>query len=620
MQNTRVRNLFSTILGAGVVAGGLVLSSCEDEFTEQDAIKAQQETLAALDEQDFKQELKKDSLARIGPIVNYTVTVVAGNTANANGRTAAEAFASGAMVKVTQGGTSMEATTDDAGVANFADLRIGDATVTVTLENHTTATYTTSLGSPNFDLQQDNVETTIPIFPTTLEAGASEVSGIAWAEMNTLNDMPELAVGAKVRATISVSNALNSYGIFVGNTGKGDVKSATYSDFVQTATVGDDGRYSLIIPNGNADNGTGIPHNIEFLPFTGMQTYVKAQGDTLAVVEEEVVFGSGSSTNHILTSLPSVYAVIEDPASNAEGFTVMAKANRVALSNSTVRVLDRGTGYEVGDKFTFAADADGQTASATVATIEDPDGDGTGPILTLSGITDDEDGDLTDATYDAAPVISQDAANDGTGATLFTEFRTTYDLVVENGGSGYVSVPSVNLTYQYFNNGNLVSEVDNNYFISAEVVNGQIRADGGTVLRTTGLSATTPVVDVKNPIIVKPEIDYVDVSPNGEVTDVYFNSMGSGYAKQPTIMFKSVGEGMGSGASGVVNINSSNGRISFVDISNGGAGYARNANQIGSYASPMSVTASQTTSSQRVEPGVAKVNHNYTYGIGARKQ
>ena len=70
MQNTRVRNLFSTILGAGVVAGGLVLSSCEDEFTEQDAIRAQQETLAALEDQDAKNaaaaQAMTDSLDRVG--------------------------------------------------------------------------------------------------------------------------------------------------------------------------------------------------------------------------------------------------------------------------------------------------------------------------------------------------------------------------------------------------------------------------------------------------------------------------------------------------------------------------------------------------------------------------
>ncbi len=618
MQNTRVRNLFSTILGVGVVAGGLVLSSCEDEFTEQDAIKAQQETLAALDQQDFKQELEKDSLARIGPVVNYTVTVVSGKTANFNGRTAAEAFASGAMVKVTQGGTTVEGTTDEAGIANFGDLRIGDATVTIMLEGHTTATYTTSLGSPSFELKEDNVETTIPIFPTTLEAGASEVSGTAWAEMNTLNDMPELAVGAKVRATISVSNALDSYGINVGNTGKGDIKSATYSDFVQTATVGDDGRYTLIIPNGNADNGAGIPHTIEFLPFTGMQTYVKAQGDTLAVVEEEVVFSNGSSTNHISTGLPSVYAVIEDPASKAEGFTVMAKANRTVLSSSEVKVLDRGTGYEVGDKFVFAADADGQTASLTVATIEDPDGDSKGPILTLSGIANDEDGDFTSAEYDAAPAVSQDAGNDGTGATLFVEFVTSYDLVVENGGSGYVDVPSVNLTYKYYDtDGNIVSTVNSNYTINAEVVNGQIRAEGGTTLETTGNYAAKPVIDVKNPIIVKPEVRSVNVSSNGEVQSVSFDNSGSGYAKQPSIMFKSVGEGMGSGASGIVIL--SGGTINSVSISNGGSGYMRFANQTGSYANPMSLTASQSNY-QRVEPGVAKVNHNYSYGIGDRRQ
>ena len=94
MQNTRVKKLFSTILGVGAVAGTLVLSSCEDEFTEQDAIKAQQESLAALKDQDAKNEMEAramaDSLERIGADVDYTVTVVAADQANTgNARTSA---------------------------------------------------------------------------------------------------------------------------------------------------------------------------------------------------------------------------------------------------------------------------------------------------------------------------------------------------------------------------------------------------------------------------------------------------------------------------------------------------------------------------------------------------
>ncbi|MGD1890366.1 MAG: hypothetical protein ACFB15_07195 [Cyclobacteriaceae bacterium] len=42
------KNWFTTLLGAGVVVSGLALTSCEDEFTEADAIAAQDSTLTAL--------------------------------------------------------------------------------------------------------------------------------------------------------------------------------------------------------------------------------------------------------------------------------------------------------------------------------------------------------------------------------------------------------------------------------------------------------------------------------------------------------------------------------------------------------------------------------------------
>ena len=203
MQNTRVRKLFSTILGVGAMAGSLVLSSCEDEFTEQDAIKAQQESLAALESQE-------DSLNRIGARINYTVTVAAaGQGSTTNGRTAAVDSLGGATVTLVQGGTTYTETANEGGVATFAGLLRGEVAVTVKVKDHTMVTYTTVLGSD--DVQENNVSTLIPVFPMTLEAGATKVSGKAWAELDATNDTPEFAEGAVVRAKINLETALSSY-------------------------------------------------------------------------------------------------------------------------------------------------------------------------------------------------------------------------------------------------------------------------------------------------------------------------------------------------------------------------------------------------------------------------
>lgn len=556
-------------------------------------------------------EAQEDSLNRVGADVSYTVTVIAGGGANTNARTTGEAFAEGATVTVTQGGVSTPATTSKGGVATFANLRNGEAVVTVEAEGFTTVTYTTSLGDNySSNLKEDNVETTIPIFPTTIAGGASEVSGIAWAETNTLNDTPEFAEGAIVRATIGVEAALNSYGIYFDDD-KGEIKSASYSGFVQVDTVDAEGRYSLVIPNGNADGGNGIPHTVEFLPFVAEQTYIKAQGDSLAVVTEEVVFGDGGTGSHIDADISGVYAVIDAPVNNAQGFELTAEAGRTFLdSDGTININTRGKGYKMGDRFNFAADADGVASYIEVKTV-----DGDGAIATWSF---EDNG----ATYSSKPELSQDAAASGSDASFTLNFVTMYDIKVANEGSGYYTVPKIAVSTDDYSNGKLFKEtrfIENAVGGQTYIVDGKIKSRSASNYVHTVISASMPTFTVMAPVTEKAEIQSVDIATDGTIIGISLKpgKSGKGYTSQPTVTIKTVGEGMGSGATAIANVDIIGG-IQSISIVNPGSGYMDDVNDA-SYS--VNQTASQTgKDTETLKPGAVKVNHNHYYGGGSEKE
>ena len=197
-----------------------------------------------------------------------------------------------------QGGKTYTETAGKGGVATFVGLSQGQATVTVEATDHTPVTYTTTLGSKSDE--ENNVGTLIPVFPLTVEAGATMVSGKAWAELDATNDAPEAAKGAMVRATVFASEAIKPYkttNIY------GKIETVTYDGLVQEATVGDDGTYSLIIPNANGDTGEGIKSTVKFMPFVAKQKYVAMEDGKVMSMEKDVLFGDGSST-HIKAGLP----------------------------------------------------------------------------------------------------------------------------------------------------------------------------------------------------------------------------------------------------------------------------------------------------------------------------
>ncbi len=601
------KNWFTPLLAAGVFAGGLALTSCEDDFTEADAIAAQDSTLIALKRLENQQEkdlaLQEDSLERIGAKVSYNVTVLDAGSDNSNARTEGEASAEGVTVTLVQGGQTHTGTTNAGGVATFADLRIGEASVTLEKADHTTVTYTTNLGDPNSDLAEDIAGTTVPIFPTTVATGASEISGKVWAELNLTNDMPEPAEGAIVRANISVGDALGAYGISTGST-KGQIKSISYSNFIIEATVDAEGNYTMVVPNGNADNGDGLfdygAVDFDFLPFEADQTLVVEQGDSLAVVTRRTLFDPNQSASSV-DLVPSVSVEIAAPVNTASGFELGTKANRSLLSTySAIDLVSGGSGYAPDDEIIFAEDADGNQAGVVVGTV-----DGSGKILSLKDLNafsfglqafnDDITVTGTSAIYDAEPAVASTSGS-GTGASFDLRFQTTYKVFITNRGSGYFNVPTVTGTAMDYSGSSLISVVDNDlnnssygtdlsdrWFDDATIIDGSIvptGSDADTIF-TTGALASAPTVEVMAPEVRTAVVDFNDLKNNritnsGEITNIFLSDAGEGYTAAPAVTIKGLGS-MGTGATAIATI-SSNGTISDIVVTNGGSGFVRNIN------------------------------------------
>jgi len=666
-----MKRFFFNVLSLGLIAG-LVLTSCEDEFTEEQALEQQRQILEALNnadnandlsmaelnaqnaidiaelnaEQQMAFQMYQDSLERLGPVINYSVTVLAAGAVNTNARTSGEAFAPGATVTVVQGGVSRTETAADNGVATFGDLRVGQAIVTVSAPDHTTVTYTANLNQPfgTIDLTEDNVETTIPLFPTTVAAGGTEISGTVWAKLDATTDAAQAVEGAVVRARLSVDDVLDDYGINVGSTNKGDVISASYTSFTITDTTDANGMYSMVLPNGLDDDGSGIWDNsssvIEFLPIETNQTLLVEQGDTLAVVSKAMRFDSGGG-GHIDTTLPSVYAEVSSPEGNAPtGLELDATPDPTDITVSEFNVTNGGSDYVVGDIFTFATgvDADGN-ASTDYAYVEVTAVDGDGSIT--NGNTNNNGalyiaspGVPTPATAAQIAEIGFGTVPAGTGATFELKYEVNYNVFIANGGSGYSNVyPQVTVTatdYQNIGAGGTtlinVSDGDVNvccgqlngfdsqlFDFNADIEDGVIVADvgNGDTLDVVGPLASKPVFTV---VPIEQEAAMVNniTITDGKITNIGFSTFGSGYATAPTITFNTVDGLMGSGAEAVIQIN--NGSVSDWDITNPGSGYMDEVNSTDNEG--VFNEQSDENDSEGFKPGETISNFNYFYGGG----
>src|SRR6056297_3597592 len=126
-----------------LIAGLAMFTSCEDdEFTEEDAKDAYEETLVL---EDSLQNLR-DSLEHVGGIIDYSVNVIDASNASFSDDDLKLAGMTGSMegtiVTVSQHGVTLTQTTDASGIATFSDLRIGTVSVNVQAEDFTNASFT----------------------------------------------------------------------------------------------------------------------------------------------------------------------------------------------------------------------------------------------------------------------------------------------------------------------------------------------------------------------------------------------------------------------------------------------------------------------------------------------
>lgn len=153
--------LFTT----GLMIGLMTLSiSCKEQFTEEEALKAQQLV-------DFALHVYNESSPEKAPVSGATVTFI-------------------------QGGSKMEATSDESGVALFPGVKFGGFVLTIAAENFTSLTYDDEIYSDDFRTTQQTYS--IGIYSLADESLAT-IKGTVRIDTDLTNDTPETIEGITLR-------------------------------------------------------------------------------------------------------------------------------------------------------------------------------------------------------------------------------------------------------------------------------------------------------------------------------------------------------------------------------------------------------------------------------------
>jgi hypothetical protein len=607
------KNLYiSVILFLGLL---WAISSCvKDTFTEQDAYaeqrkaellkdslaKAQAASAANLS---MQQILLLDSLKKVGGVINYSVDVVVASKSSwwsnyfaywDKGAQDEQGVMGldGAVVTLSQYGKLYSVTTNASGIASFSDLRIGAANVNINKTGYTEVDYVVDLppltssshtmtdtyesGTTVSDSVTQNIvdvvrngATMVPVF--SLTTNLSTVSGKATVETDLTNDAPEAAPGVKIMGIIDVANSdfwqLYMYqpellDYWYGPTGMvskfdyyGKIKQIAFGSTISTATTAADGSFTMQVPS----TPQGLPIDFEVDQFALNQSLLMPAiygVPVWGVQSVRTMFGSDISYSPIpnlgtggIMNVQSAYVQFSAPTgspaaqpttaatatavlassgivsinitSPGEGYT---QAPLVRISKGTVinSVQAEGTAVLTGGKVTavtITSAGSGYKPGDTPTVTFSPNIDQTATATPKMGYSIDAIAlSNSGAGYTAAPAITINSGT-GTGATA-TANMTGYvsALTLTGGGTGYTATPIVNIST-------------------------------GTGVQATGtanMTAANPVNSI-----------YVPVNSGLWVT-----------RKRGTRI-----TGVGSGALSDSTILSSSGRVSFIAITNAGAGY-----------------------------------------------
>jgi len=320
MKQNRFR--FLSLALSGLVLLGAV--SCQDDFTEEDALKAQQE-------------------------IGLTIYVV-------NSSTAESAPVANAKVVVSQSGESQTVTTDETGVAKFSSIQIGEFVYSVSADNFTPLSGVGSADVDNF--RQGQVTSRIGLYSLSDENMVT-VKGNITVETDVTNFDREFA-SVKVTASVYLSGIGNR--TFEGNTDA----SGNYSIKVPVAAEGSD--ISINFPDFTADQKIALNRYNEEASFPEVLPRVETINTLFSVSTNY----TGNPTFYE-GDVRSLYATVEAPPAGG----TQAVINTV-YTNSQGEV----TGVNFNNGGDYTGDADG-VVNITIVSLDG--GSGASIVVDLDG-------------------------------------------------------------------------------------------------------------------------------------------------------------------------------------------------------------------------------------------
>lgn len=514
-----------------IIPAALLFSCKKDNFSEKDALDAQQ-------------------------TIDVAITVVDASVSLAP--------VPGAIVKMLKDSTLVSKTTNSDGTVVFTDVKIGgDAAVSVTKDQYTSVLKTVYVEPESY--RQTKISEVISVY--SLESSKVAIFKGRLTMQGDMTDRDrEPAVGVEVKAR-------NSY-----------LSSATNELF--TAKTDNNGNYSIAVPV--SSNGDAI--ELFYPEFTFNQKLAFVQNDrTIAVAERPVLYKSNDGPTFNIPAIPSIYATIATPSSAGTGFALGSKANRTSLfPNSTATLIDGGSGYNGGVsiadyQFSFSNDPNGVAAKLQVDIVD-------GKITNIDGIINNGATYSSAPTLDLSSLSPAVPAtimfnfqttykiyisNKGTGYSYFPQVN----VETESFSSG-VKVKSVDVNINDFSNPILGSSavLSNNAMIYGGLI--KSLTNGDTLLTSTNAFSSAPVFTVIQGN-VKPAVISVttgNISLDSTLAAITLNDGGLGFSQTtpPAITLTTLaGYGTGAVAKSTVN---SNGTVSAIYITNPGIKYVKNVN------------------------------------------
>jgi hypothetical protein len=534
---------------------GIIFFSCKKEYTPSDAVSDQ----IRLSNTALKDSLLRDSLRRVGGVIQYSINIVDGsdagfstaNTKSAKGSNKITALKGARVIAEQYGKTIVVTDTDGVGIVTIKDLRIGTVSVKIQDTGYTECSYiaqltplngmdTTIYRATHSDVWNTEryVGTIVPLFPTTGTKLAT-ISGVVTYQSDLTNIGREKAANVDIFGIIDVDNSdfiykyMASYediSYFGGNYRPeinyyGHIVKIAYNSIVFKGTTDAFGAYSIQVPA----TGDGLPIRVEISDVAVDQTLLLNtlnNVDVFGLQTVRTLFSSNSFTPSTIPYVPAAYCVFDAPLGTGTSNqpTTVATATAVISESGIISITpsDPGLGYTQVPIVTISSTGTPLVQATATATIGGADNRITGFTITNQG-----------TGYTTATTTVSLSGSEQIQATANP--TVTYgvsDIALSSGGSGYTSTPPAVTIYSNSGTGAIALAKMKG---SVDQINVTAGGAGYTVAPTvvingdgTGASATA-------------------VLTGNSVTSITVNAGGSGYTTAPTISFVPV-DGVGGGA------------------------------------------------------------------------